>query len=480
MEKPALCIHGHFYQPPRENPLTGLIPDERGAAPYRNWNERIHAECYRPNAELGNFKKISFNIGPTLLDWMTAYDSVTRASIITQAQEVYHKYGVSNAMAQPYHHTILPLSSRADKVTQVRWGLIDFEHHFGFRPTGMWLPETAVDLDTLVVLADHGMEYTILAPWQAKKPVDTRQPYWVALPGARKMAVFFYNQDLSTRISFDPASTVNADQFVTEYIMPNFSPNHSGPPQFEIIASDGELYGHHQQFRDKFLAHLLNSVVLRHQIDTTFPGKWLKTNQPVRQVEIHDATSWSCHHGVVRWMGECGCTPGARWKAPFRRGFNQLAAALDRYYLDYLRQYTTDPWALRHDYIRVRLHQLSFKDYLRQFIEATLTGDEIQRIQMLLAVQYERQRMFTSCGWFFDDLDRIEPRNAIAYAAQAVWLNYQATGVDLSVEARTFLKHVKSLKGDLHGDAIFTDQYYKTQQLSQASQDRPSNSIDTW
>jgi alpha-amylase/alpha-mannosidase (GH57 family) len=187
----SLCIHGHFYQPPREDPITGLIPQEVGAAPYQNWNERIHAECYRPNAELGNFERMSFNIGPTLFRWMESHDPDTYHRILAQDRANLERNGVGNAMAQAYNHTILPLATLADKRTQIKWGIADFTHRFGRKPEGLWLPETAADLETLTVLAEQDIQFTILAPWQGDlDPLDTSEPYRVALPDGRSIAVF--------------------------------------------------------------------------------------------------------------------------------------------------------------------------------------------------------------------------------------------------------------------------------------------------
>jgi alpha-amylase/alpha-mannosidase (GH57 family) len=210
----ALCIHGHFYQPPREDPLTGAVPEEIGAAPYRNWNERIHAECYRANAELGNFERISFNVGPTLFDWMAQHDPDTSRKIVEQDRANVRQFGVGNAIAQAYNHAIMPLATSADKRTQVAWGIADFTHRFGRKPQGMWLPETAVDIETLTIMAEQGITFTLLAPWQADaESIDPTEPYLVRLPGGRSIAVFFYHQGLSGRVSFDPALTSNADAF---------------------------------------------------------------------------------------------------------------------------------------------------------------------------------------------------------------------------------------------------------------------------
>lgn len=458
MATKAFCIHGHFYQPPREDPLTAEIPLEPGAAPYRNWNERIHDQCYRPNAELGNFEKISFNIGPTLFQWMEEFDPVTVSRIVTEERRNFAKYGVGNAMAQAYNHTILPLSARHDKITQVRWGIADFEHRFGHKPIGLWLPETAVDEETLEVLVDCEIQFTILAPWQAATDnVDFSQPYWVSLSEGRKIAVFFYDQALSTRISFDPSATINADRFVWETLMPEFrmSTRQLNVPQMILIASDGELYGHHQPFRDKFLAYLMDGAVTNQLIEKTFPALWLKENPPTQHILVRPNTSWSCHHGVTRWEGACGCTPNSGWKAPLRNALNYLANLLDQQYLDIISPYIGDPWQLRHEYIHVILGEIKLEELIRSVIAKRLDETEVRKVRLLLAAQSERQRMFTSCGWFFDDFDRIEPRNNVAYAAQAVWLTRMATGVDLTKPAMNHLHQVKSWRSGLHADVVF-------------------------
>jgi alpha-amylase/alpha-mannosidase (GH57 family) len=459
MENMAFCVHGHFYQPPREDPLTSEVPIEPGAAPYRNWNERINAQCYRPNAQLGNFEKVSFNIGPTLLDWMEKNDPETLNLIIEQERKNLEKHGAGNGMAQAYNHTILPLASLEDKITQVRWGIADFERRFGHRPQGMWLPETAVDDETLSVLADCGVEFTILAPWQANTDqLDASEPYRVALPGSREIVVFFYNQDLSTRVSFDPGATVNADRFVLENLAQKYRA-HKGSvidPQLVLVASDGELYGHHQPFRDKFLAYLTDGA-LRHQpIQSIYPALWLRTFPVTRFISVCQKSSWSCHHGVVRWMGSCGCAGNAEWKAPLRRAFDLLAEAIDeQYLLAVVPHLPDDPWELRHRYIEVVLGETSAEQLITAVTCKQLPQQEVRKISYLLRAQFERQRIFTSCGWFFDDFDRIEPRNNVAYAAQAVWLTEKATGVDLSPLALSLLSHVRSWRTGLQADEVF-------------------------
>lgn len=462
----AFCIHGHFYQPPREDPLTGEIPVEPGAAPYRNWNERIYSQCYYPNALLGNFQKISFNIGPTLMEWMFDYDAETQAAIIRQDRANYEQYGVGNAMAQAYNHAILPLASLEDKITQVRWGIADFQLRYGHQPEGMWLPETAVNNETLQVLADHGIRFTLLAPWQADTDnLDTTHPYRVELEHGKSIVVFFYDQDLSTRVSFDPGSTVNADQFLNEYVLGKFTPEgqKGSKAQLVLLASDGELYGHHQPFRDKFLAYLLDGALTNKPLHLTYPGLWLRHHPAEETIKIHQDTSWSCHHGVTRWSGACNCTPNSEWKSAFRKALSTVAEAIDTEYLNEWDDCLEDPWELRHRYIEVVHQEASLEDIVKEVTGQSVSGKSLDRIHTLLRAQYERQRMLTSCGWFFDDFDRIEPRNNVAYTAQAVLLTKQATGKDLSGLAEEELSNVSSWRTGLRGDDVFRRHLRRTQ-----------------
>lgn len=463
MSNMAFCVHGHFYQPPREDPLTGEIPIEPGAAPYRNWNERINAQCYRPNAELGNFEHISFNVGPTLMDWMAKHDPETMNRIIDQERKNVDTYGVGNAMAQAYNHTILPLGSFIDKVTQVRWGVADFEFRYGHEPEGMWLPETAVDDETLWVLADCGIKFTILAPWQANTDhLDATQPYRVHLAGSNgapdhDIAVFFYNRDLSTRISFDPGATVNADRFVLEELLPKYQ-LHKGRaliPQLMLMASDGELYGHHQPFRDKFLSYLMDGALHQHPIASTFPGLVLQNQPEMETLSIHQNSSWSCQHGLSRWSGECACTANSAWKAPMRQALKQIAAMIDEQYLSVAERYFNDPWELRHQYIHVVHGTTTLDELAMSLADHPVAKDILRQLTLLLRAQFERQRMFTSCGWFFDDFDRIEPRNNIAYAAHAVLLTEMAVEEDLTQPAEAALSCVRSWRSGLCADEVF-------------------------
>lgn len=468
----ALCVHGHFYQPPREDPLSGLIPEERGAQPFKNWNEKIHQECYQANAALGNFEKISFNIGPTLLMWMESYDKATYDAIIAQEKRIYERFGVGNGMAQAYNHVILPLATKRDKVTQIRWGIADFEYRFGHEPLGMWLPETAVDMETLTYLADQDIKFTILAPWQVSSPdsLSADQPYLVELPGSRDpMVIFLFDRNLSTAVSFQSEATRNAEYFADHWLAHSFLPTENSADRIKLIASDGELYGHHKTFRDKFLSHLLNGTLSHRNLEITFPALWLLDHKPEKYVQINEYTSWSCHHGIMRWMGECDCTPGANWKAPLRWGMDRLAEELDHHYQVFIGQYTRRKWQLRNAYIHVFLGEISLENLLHQYIDQTLTDREIDLIGKILAAQYERQRMFTSCGWFYNSLDRIEPRNNIAYAAQAVWLTRQATGSNLQPKAMALLNKVIDDRSGLRGDVLFAEHFSKAELFAEGN-----------
>jgi len=457
----TFSIHAHFYQPPREDPITGSIPVEAGAAPFPNWNERIHAECYRPNAELGNFERISFNLGPTLFEWMAAYDPLTSQRIVAQDRANLQRHGVGNAMAQPYHHSILPLASLRDKQTQVSWGIEQFEVRFGRKPAGMWLPETAMDYETLSVLADQGIQYTILAPWQAASDnLDVTEPYRVSLPEGRSIMVFFYHSGLSGGISFTPSMTVNADHFAHYDLAPLFRPDkiQQGEPQMLLIATDGELYGHHQPLRDHFLAHLINGASRKTGLTPSYPARWLKENPPRRTIQLREKTSWSCHHGVTRWADRCDCVPGDQsWKRYLRSSFDRLSQRLDGLYAGALSPYAIDPWKLRDRYIRVLLELQPLDDLIAEAASKRLPADVCAPIQFLLEAQHERQRMYASCGWFFGDFNRIEPRNSVAYAAQAVRLARKATGVDLAPQLMADLKQVVSSTTGLRGDRVLAD-----------------------
>jgi hypothetical protein len=459
MPQNAFSIHAHFYQPPREDPFSGIVPNEHSAAPYPNWNERIYAECYRPNVELRNFEQISFNVGPTLFAWLQAQHPETSQQIVTQDHANLERYGVGNAMAQSYNHSILPLATLQDKITQVYWGYADFHHRFGRQPQGMWLPETGVDYETLEVLVRMGIQFTILAPWQANiENLDVTEPYTVNLSADNRMTVFFYQRDISTQVSFDPAATMNADLFAKDVLQTHLNPEkiRRREPQLLLVASDGELYGHHQQWRERFLARLVDGASGLLGMISTYPALWLQEHLPRRSVAIRENTSWSCHHGVERWKAPCECTPGgSAWKTALRSALDRLANDLDQVYLEVTRPLIIDPWQLRNRYIHVMLGQIRLADLLGEMSVRTLKSEESKRIELLLEAQRERQRMFTSCGWFFQDFDRIEPQNNVAYAAKAVCLTNLATGLDFIGQTSRDLHHVISPQTGLRGDQVF-------------------------
>ncbi len=459
MSELGFCVHGHFYQPTREDPISGEIPEENGAFPYKNWNELILSQCYQPNAELGNYERMSFNFGPTLLDWMeSAYPHILQ-EIVSQDQNNYKKYGVGNALAQPYHHTILPLANKEDKITQVYWGIQDFIHRFNHEPTGMWLPETGVDMETLEIMADNGIKFTILAPWQAKSDhLDVTQPYYVTLKNGKKMNIFFYHRELSTQISFDPLSTINADVFANNFVSPLLNGASDKKSKFLLLASDGELYGHHQPFRDKFLAHLMNGSLKHNNIRFIYPALWLKENSVTSEIKIHSNTSWSCHHGVDRWSTGCDCTQNSSWKKSLREFVDLVAEIVNDEYLSYLSSTTIDPWELRNKYIDVVLGRISEQAFIQQNIPDN--GDDFsENLSRLLKAQFERQRMFTSCGWFFEDFDRIEPKNIIAYACQALVLISELNQVDYVEVVKPILERITSTKTGLNGLTVFNHYY---------------------
>ena len=456
----SFCVHAHFYQPSREDPLTGEIPFEVGADPYDNWNEKIFAGCYAPNADIGNFRKISFNLGPTLTRWMRAKQPQTLAKIVAADRENIASFGVGNAMAQPYHHTILPLATRREKRIQVAWGIADFVRTFDRMPEGMWLPETAVDLETLDVLAEFGIKFTILAPWQADGILpDPFQPYHVTTSYDRDITVFFYDSGLSSDISFNPGATVNADGFASKFVHPRF--DHTAKPEMLMVASDGELYGHHQAFREKFLARLLDGALRQEGVEPSYPALWLRRNPISQTIRIREQTSWSCHHGVQRWKDQCGCTPEGSWKKPLRDAMNTIAGMIDSAFEAYAGQFVSDPWKCVEAYSAVILDRVSADEWLEQHSCTSLDIDRKMHLKSLFEAQVERHRMFTSCGWFFDDFDRIEPRNNVAYAAHAVWLAERAAEIDLYAEAIKAFKPVVSAKSGLKGDEVFSSAFYR-------------------
>ena len=450
------CVHGHFYQPPREDAFTGVIPREFGAGPHGNWTERIYHECYLPNVRAGNFQKMSFNIGPTLFAWMEKNHPETIADIADQEQMVVQRTGFSNAIAQPYFHLIMPLASPRDRGTMIHWGIREYEKRFGHAPQGMWLPETAVDLPSLSDLAKHGITFTILAPWQAKDPnLNKSRPYRIALDDGAAITVFFYNGFLSGEISFNPTASENADNFVKDWLIPQAETAQRAEDTLMLAASDGELYGHHQPYRDRFLSYLLDGAVEKAGIIHTFPALWLSEHPADQTTFIMENTSWSCHHGIERWRNVCGDAPNATWKKPLREFLDKMAAEIDSIYESHLSGWVRDVWVLRDAYIEVLLGDISLDVLIAQHAARELAPGQIAIVKLLLEAQYERLRMFSSDAWFFYDLDRIEPLNALKYASHAAGLVEGATGIDPSRELIGIASRARSDVSSLTADIMF-------------------------
>jgi alpha-amylase/alpha-mannosidase (GH57 family) len=428
----ALIIHGHFYQPPRENPWTGEIDPQPSAAPFHDWNERIHAECYAPNA--GNYSLISFNFGPTLLSWLETHHADTYQKVLAADKEsVAARGGHGNAIAQAYGHAILPLCNERDRLTQVVWGLADFRFRFGRQAESLWLPETAANDQVLSLLIDQGLRYVILAPNQAKGgEVDTTKPYLFRhQDGSRRsLAVFFYNGPLARAIAFERALASSrglVEKFVTAARLGDLV----------NVATDGETYGHHFKFGDLCLAHALRVEAKSAGFWITNYGQYLDYHPPELEVEIDsgpegEGSSWSCAHGVGRWTRDCGCHTGGEagwnqaWRQPLRAALNFLrdnaAAKFETEGSELLR----DPWAARNDYISVILDPTHAREeFLKRHAVRPLSAVEESRVWNLLEIQRSALLMFTSCGWFFSDLAGIETIQVMRYAARVIDLQNQ-------------------------------------------------------
>ncbi|MFN2272643.1 MAG: DUF3536 domain-containing protein [Anaerolineae bacterium] len=441
-----LCIHGHFYQPSRINPFTGETPPEPDAAPYTNWNERITAECYAPNAQPrpdgtgSNFEHISFNLGGTLAHWLDEHAHDTYERIVAAERSYWKTHGTGNGLAQPVHHTILPLARRRDKYCQIRWGIASFEHRFGHRPDGMWIPEMAVDYETLEVMQEEGILFTILSGEQVRGDLGAGAgPYRALLPNGEEIAVFLRDAELSNSLSFNMPQPAHMEEWLREQM--DWRCRLGG---FQIIATDGETFGHHHPHGVEVLSYILKAGET-HGYKITTLGSYLQDHPPQIDIEILENTAWSCSHRLNRWIVGCDCTPGdSRWKAALRRALDNLACELDWIYVQEAQNLGANPWPLRDGYIAVILEQMDEQAFLKEHDLGHLKSEEAQRLLWLLKAQFHRQRMYTSCTFFFADFDRIEPRYAIANSIQAMALTHYATGNDLSHGFRRDLKIVVS------------------------------------
>jgi alpha-amylase/alpha-mannosidase (GH57 family) len=451
-----LCIHGHFYQPPRENPWLEAIEIQDSAHPYHDWNERVTAECYAPNTAsrtldgagrireiISNYSRISFNFGPTLLSWMEEYaPEYYQAILDADRQSLEWRSGHGNAIAQVYNHIIMPLADRRDKRTQVLWGIRDFERRFKRFPEGMWLGETAVDLETLEVLAEAGIAYTILAPhqaWRMRKlgagkwtdvtgaRIDPSLPYLCRLPSGREITLFFYDGPISQAVAFEKLLE-SGERFV-QRLMGGFSEQRHGP-QLLSIATDGETYGHHHTFGEMALGYALTSIEKSGLAKLTNYGEFLALNPPVHEAQIYENTSWSCCHGIERWRSNCGCNSGGQsgwnqeWRGPLRAALDWLRDELAERFAKRGREYLKDPWGARDAYIDVILDRSSgnVAAFLAREAARELGEEEKVAVLSLLEMQRHLLLMYTSCGWFFDDLAGIETVQVIQYAGRAIQL----------------------------------------------------------
>ena len=449
-----ICIHGHFYQPPRENAWLEDIEMQDSAYPYHDWNKRVAAECYAPNTAsrildsdsyitqiVNNYSKMSFDFGPTLLAWMEEkvpdiYQAVLEAD--RETQQTFSGHG--SALAQAYNHMIMPLANRRDKYTQVRWGIRDFEHRFGRRPEGMWLPETAVDVETLDILAEQGIKFTILAPHQARRmrqigtdawndvssaAIDTTMVYKIKLPSGRELNIFFYDGSVARSVAFEDLLN-SGDNFVHR-LTDAFSEK-SAWPQLVHIATDGETYGHHHRFGDMALAFALYYIETNGLVQITNYGEYLEKHPPTHEVEVIENTSWSCPHGIERWRSDCGCNTGRNpkwnqaWRAPLREALDWLRDTLAPKYEVKAQEFLRDPWAARDDYIEVILDRSpeTVQKSLDRHRTRELNESEMITVLKLLELQRHTMLMYTSCGWFFNELSGIETVQVIQYAGRAV------------------------------------------------------------
>jgi len=473
-----ICVHGHFYQPPRENAWLEEIEVQDSAAPYHDWNERILAECYAPNAAsrildtkdrivdiVNNYASISFDAGPTLLSWMERSSPETYRAILEAdkaARARFHGHGT--AMAQAYNHIIMPLATSRDKRTQVVWGMRDFESRFGRKPEGMWLPETAVDLESLDIMAGEGILFTVLAPRQASQVraigggewqdvsgdrIDPKKPYLCRLPSGRTIALFFYNGPVSHDLAF--GSLLRNGDLFAKRLVAGFSGEAKGP-ELVHIATDGETYGHHHRFGDMALAYALQYIEKNGLAEITIYGEYLERFPPADEVMIAEDSSWSCCHGVERWTRDCTCSSGAhagwsqKWRAPLREAMDWLGAKAAAAFESGLGAYAPDPWAVRDDYIRVVLDRspASVESFFARHIERRLSGQDKIRVLKLLEMERHAMLIFTSDGWFFDDISNVETVQVIQYAARTMQLIRDIGGADLEPDYLAILAEARS------------------------------------
>ncbi len=493
-----MCIHGHFYQPPRENPWLEEVEMQESAYPFHDWNQRITAECYATNTAsrildahkniidiVNNYSQISFNFGPTLLSWMhrnepEAHQAIVQADI--ESRQTFSGHG--SALAQCYNHMIMPLANSRDKLTQVVWGLKDFEFRFGRKAEGMWLPETAVDLETLDLLGQHGISFTILAPRQAKRvrkkkekkwtdvsgsKINPRKPYMCHLPSGKTITLFFYDGPISQGIAFERLLE-NGEEFANRLIGA-FSQDDE--VQMVHIATDGETYGHHHNLGDMALAYCINHVRTNNLAEFTNYGEFLAQHPPEEEVEIFENSSWSCIHGIERWRTNCGCHSGMHagwtqsWRQPLREALDWLRDQLIHIYESETKKLIKDPWLARNDYIDVILDRSSenIEEFFSRHAKKKLNRTEEIKILKLMEIQRHAMLMYTSCGWFFDEISGIETVQILQYAARTIQLASDISSKPLEDNFLNFLKKAPSNIPKFKNGAVVYEQLVKPRVL---------------
>jgi alpha-amylase/alpha-mannosidase (GH57 family) len=489
MEK-YVCVHGHFYQPPRENPWLEDVELQDEAYPFHDWNTKITEECYRQNAWsrilssdrkiidiVNNYSKMSFNFGPTLMSWLEKHATDVYQSILEADKQSQTNFsGHGSAIAQVYNHIIMPLANRQDKFTQIRWGLEDFEKRFGRKSEGMWLAETAVDNETLDILAEQGVKFTILAPTQAKRvrridgndwyninhdQIDTTQPYLCKLPSGRTINLFFYHGPIAQEAASGRILT-NGEVFAGKLLwLLEYSDR---PAKLAHIALDGETFGHHHRFTDMALAYCTHYIETTNAAKITVYGEYLEKFPPAYEVEINENSSWSCIHGVERWRSNCGCNLGRypsgkqQWRQPLRETMDWLRDQLVSLYENEMKKITADPWQARNDYIRVINDRspANVNAYLQQIAGRDLSDAEKVTALKLLEMQRNAMLMYTSCGWFFDDIAGIETVQIMLYASRVMQLAKEIFGRDFEPEYEKFLENAKcNLKEFANGKKVY-------------------------
>jgi alpha-amylase/alpha-mannosidase (GH57 family) len=495
-----VCIHGHFYQPPRENPWTDEVSPEESAAPYHDWNERITEECYEPNTharilnvrgetvlEVNNFSNISFDIGPTLLSWLRRKAPETYEAVLEADRESLSKrHGHGNAMAQNYNHLIMPLASRRDKWTQLVWGIRDFEFHFKRRPEGLWLAETAVDRETLELMAQCGIRFTVLAPHQAYRvrrlgfnrrwsyanheTIDPRVPYRIWLDHGRHIHIFFYEAPVSRAIAFQ-GLLGNGDELASR-LLNAFLPR--SRPQLVSTATDGESFGHHHRFGEMAVAYALNKIEEQALARPTNFAEFLERFGSESEVDIYENSSWSCPHGIERWRADCGCrvephrAGNQEWRKFLREAFDDLKTVVDEVFEREMGALVRDPWEARNDYIEVMLDdsEVTRQAFLSRHARYSLKAGEKQKFWDLLEAQKFGLFMYTSCGWFFDDVSGLEAVQGMRFAFRALELvqPYASRALEPSF-LQTLRKARSCVPGQGTGEDIFMNHVKRSPEL---------------